>query len=160
MLAAVQALIYNEEWWNITWGTRTLLPAVPLMILAALPVFDRLLNRGKKGARIVLFSVLGTGLLVQAGRLICSDPAYVAWTVNRTGESVNSALQWRWDMAPLFRYWQLGFAERLTDISWLNLYALTIPLIVLLLCAVSALTVSFFHLFNKLKITVAFLVYS
>ena len=42
-LAVEQALAYNDRWWNITWGTRSLLPAVSLMMLAVLPLLKTIL---------------------------------------------------------------------------------------------------------------------
>ena len=119
-LAVAQALIYNDEWWNITWGTRTLLPAVPLLCLAAVPVINWLLNQERKGSRAILYAFIGLGIIIQVGRLLCSDPAYVSWVVNRTGEGINSALQWRWELAPAIRHWQLGLTDKVSDIAWLH----------------------------------------
>ena len=139
-LAVVQALIYNDEWWNITWGTRTLLPVIPVICLASAPVIDRLLNNRKRISRGVVFALAGLGFLIQSGRLLYTDPAYVSWVVNRTGQGVDNALQWNWGLAPFFRHWQLGLTQPASDIAWLHLPTMNIPAFILIPGALIALS--------------------
>lgn len=37
-----QALAYDGEWWTPTWGSRFLVPVIPLLIVASLPVIEEL----------------------------------------------------------------------------------------------------------------------
>ena len=78
-LAIVQALIYDNQWWGITWGTRALLPALPLAALASLPALDAGLNHSNRKVRIGLTFLLILGFCIQCGRLLVSDPVYLAY---------------------------------------------------------------------------------
>ena len=59
-----QALFYDDEWWGfINWGLRFIIPAIPPLIIAALPAIDSWLNT-KKG-RAALLTLGGFSILMQ-----------------------------------------------------------------------------------------------
>ena len=120
-LMAVQALVYDRDWWNITWGTRALLPALPLLMIVCLPALDAGLNHNKRRIRITVWSLIIFSFLIQAGRLLTSDPAYVGWLVQATGEEVNSGHWWSIRLMPLWRHWQMALKSMPSDIAWLHL---------------------------------------
>ena len=150
-LTIVQALIYNDEWWNITWGTRALLPVLPLVFLASLPTIDIAINNRQKWIRIGVFTLFVGGTLIQISRLLYSDPAYVNWVVNHTGRGVDAAMQWDWNLMPLFRHWQLAFLELASDIAWLHLSAHDLLFYCFLLLSVAAVGISLYLLLRKTK---------
>ena len=120
-LTAVQALIYNDNWWSITWGTRALLPALPLAALAALPALDAGLNHSNRRIRLGTISLSAFGLCVQIGRLLVSDPVYANWSVQFTKREINASAQWNPHLMPLYRHWQLALNGQPSDIAWLHL---------------------------------------
>ena len=120
-LTTVQALIYNNQWWGITWGTRALLPTLPLAVLAALPALDVGLNHPKKQIQIGTLSLLAIGVSVQIGRLLVSDPAYINWVVQSTGRGLSTLSQWNLHLMPLYRHWQLAFNGLSSDIAWVHI---------------------------------------
>jgi len=140
-LTAVQAIIYNDQWWSITWGTRALLPVFPLAALAALPALDAGLNHPKKQIRMGTISLLIIGVSVQIGRLLASDPVYANWAVQFTGREISALSQWDLRLMPLYRHWQLAFNGRTSDIAWLHIsrngFQLTITVILLALIGIS-----------------------
>lgn len=120
-LMVLQALIYDQDWWGITWSTRALLPALPLLVLAALPALDAGLRSARKPMRALSWALLAAGALIQAGRVWISDPAYANWVVQTTGQNLNEAQQWHLRLLPLWRHWQLALQGIETDIAWLHL---------------------------------------
>jgi len=64
VLMLMQALIYDQYWWGITWSTRALLPALPLLMLAALPALDAGLHSERKHMRTLMRVLLAMSLLI------------------------------------------------------------------------------------------------
>jgi hypothetical protein len=134
-LACVQALIYDDHWWSISWGTRALLPAIPLVCLTALPVINTCINSRKNLTKFFFFLLIGISGLIQIGRLLTADPVYANWAVLSTGRSITSDMLWDLRMAPMIRHWQLTFSDYVSDIAWshINWQSIpTLPLIVIL----------------------------
>lgn len=120
-LMLMQALIYDADWWGITWSTRALLPALPLLMLAALPALDAGLYSERKYIRTLTWVLLAACLLIQVGRVLTSDPVYANWVVQTSGQNLNTAQQWSMNLMPLWRHWQLAFQGVESDIAWLHL---------------------------------------
>ena len=120
-LAATQALIYDEDWWGITWGTRALLPVIPLMMLSAVPAIDRLLKDSRRTRLLILLVLAVLSFLIQAGSLFASDPAYVGWATQTAGRSIDAPMQWDIRFAPFFRYAWLGMQDMVSDLAWFHL---------------------------------------
>ncbi len=71
-----QALFYDFEWaGHINWGLRYLLPVIPLMLLAAIPVIDRLLRVWAGRLILLLLSVFSMGVQL-LGVLVPVDNFY------------------------------------------------------------------------------------
>ena len=121
VLMVMQALIYDENWWGITWGTRALLPALPLLMLACLPALDAGLHHSHKGVRSLTWLLAALGFLIQLGRVLVPDPAYVGWLVETSGQEVSAIHQWSLNLMPLWRHWQLSLQGIPSDIAWLHL---------------------------------------
>jgi hypothetical protein len=135
-ITAVQAFIYNDQWWSITWGTRALLPALPLAALAALPALDAGLNHSNRKIRLGIISLSILGLCVQIGRLLVSDPVYANWAVQFTRREINAITQWNLHLMPLYQHWRLAFEGRLSDTAWIHLNGSGIwPVIAIILLA-------------------------
>jgi hypothetical protein len=120
-LMLMQALIYDADWWGITWSTRALLPALPLLMLAALAAQDAGLYNKRKYIRTLTWVLLAACLLIQVGRVLTSDPVYANWVVQTSGQNLNTAQQWSMNLMPLWRHWQLAFQGVESDIAWLHL---------------------------------------
>jgi len=138
LLTITQALIYDANWWGITWGTRTLIPALPLLILSAVPVIDRVKNSQNEGLKFLVSGLAILSVLIQFGRLFTADPAYIRWIIEITGRSMDSALQWDITLAPIFRYIWLGMQGSLSDIVWFHLHGFSLISIIIFACAFMA----------------------
>lgn len=121
-LMIMQALLYNDEWWNITWGMRALLPALPLLMLAALPEMDTGINHSEREMQMFTWGLSMLSFIIQIGRILTTDPAYLGWLAHVTGEKVN-VIQW-WDLRlmPLWRHWQLALQGIPGGTVWLHLH--------------------------------------
>jgi len=120
-LAVIQALIYNQDWWNITWGTRALLPSLPLFCLACLPAVDRALHRPGAWPRWLLVILIVLGILIQLSRILVPDPAFANWLVNFQGRALVTADMWSLALAPAIQHWKLAFSGIPADLAWANL---------------------------------------
>jgi len=151
-ITAVQAFIYNDQWWSITWGTRALLPALPLAALAALPALDAGLNHSNRRIRLGIISLSILGLCVQIGRLLVSDPVYANWAVQFTRREINAITQWNLYLMPLYQHWRLAFEGRLSDTAWIHLNGSGIwPVIAIILLALIGISLGIFLLTKKEK---------
>ena len=121
VLIVMQALIYDENWWGITWGTRALLPALPLLMLTCLPALDAGLHHARKDVRSLTWLLAGSGFLIQLGRVLVPDPAYVGWLVETSSQEVSAIHQWNLNLMPLWRHWLLALQGIPSDIAWLHL---------------------------------------
>jgi len=149
-LTVTQAYIYNDEWWGITWGTRALLPVLPLIILSTVPAIDYLLRQKNRGCKRFAFSLLGLSILIQTGRLFTADPVYVNWATQTAGRSIDAAMQWDFSLAPFFRHFWLGLQDHYSDIAWLNLNRVNgIALIIFIVSLILLLISSYWILIEK-----------
>ncbi len=151
-LTAVQALIYNDQWWGITWGTRALLPAFPLAALAALPALDAEFNHSNRRNRLGTISLFILAVCVQIGRLLVSDPVYANWAVQFIGREINASAQWSLHLMPLYRHWWLAFNGQPSDIAWLHISSSGIWLVIIvILLALIGISLGTILLINKEK---------
>ena len=80
-IALAQGLFYREQWAGATgWGLRYMLPALPPLMMIAAPVVDEAIRSRLSVARIGLYAVLLTGVIVQlAGVLVDWNLVYRDW---------------------------------------------------------------------------------
>ncbi|MDO9545412.1 MAG: hypothetical protein Q7J07_01520 [Pelolinea sp.] len=145
-LTVVQALIYNDHWWSITWGTRALLPSLPFVCLAALPALNAGFNHKNMVLRFFTFSLLAISGCAQIGRLLTSDPVYTNWVVQYTGRGIDAMMQWDLHLAPMLRHWWLAGNSQASDIAWfyINKDALVLFLLLVLFLSIGSLICIFF----------------
>ena len=141
VLAATQALIYDEDWWGITWGTRALLPVIPLVMLSAVPAMDHLLkdNRRTRSLFVLVLAVLS--FLIQAGSLFASDPVYAGWATQTAGKSIDASMQWDIFFAPFFRYAWLGIQKTVSDLAWFHLININLLVVAIFIGSSIALVI-------------------
>jgi len=136
ILSITQALIYNDEWWGITWGTRALLPVIPLLMVSSAPAIERMWHHQRRWLSILLKSLFIVSILIQVVRLFASDPAYIGWATQTAGRSIDAAMQWDISFAPLFRYGWLGMQQSYSDILWFHLNESNTPALIIFIGAV------------------------
>ena len=148
-LAAIQALAYDKYWWTITWSVRSLLPALPALMILCLPLLDQTLNSQKKGVRLFLAGLILFSFLIQIGRILVSDPVYARWAVETLGNELSSGTQWKLSMRALWRHWWLFFDHVEIDIAWFRL--INPDYILLTACLIMAISIPVFCVILILK---------
>jgi hypothetical protein len=104
-LLVTQVLAYDENWWSITWSTRFLLPALPLMILAGLPILDHLLNSERRFYRLLPLGLFTFGVLIQLGTVLISDVTYLTHLYRNIGVVYPDPILWGWDYIPMIGHY-------------------------------------------------------
>lgn len=113
----VQAVMYKNEWWNISWGTRVLLPVLPLMMLCALPVIDQWISGGSKSTRFALIALSLMGFIIQLGRVLIADVVYLEHIYTRYKIPDLQMALWRLDIIPIIKHWELLIQGALPNIA-------------------------------------------
>jgi len=109
-LALAQATAYGAEWWGITWGTRFLLPILPLLVVGLAPAIDFLLHSPKKLAQVFFWGFLGLGVLFQLGGVLVSNSAYMLDLFYIQLVPDVGRVLWSFEHAPLLVHWRLLIA--------------------------------------------------
>ena len=121
-LVFLQAYFYDFEWWTFVWGTRFLLPVIPLWILVLAPVFEKCLTGNSNKLRLVVFFLILLGLFIQMGRILISDADFIAYLYVTKGIHPDHRLAWRWDVVPAIAHWQMVFDHQPLDLVWLRVW--------------------------------------
>lgn len=106
-LMLAQAAAYGAAWWGITWGTRFLLPVLPLLAVGLAPGVE-LLSKSKNAAgRVVIWILFGFGILIQLGGVLVSNSVYtIDLYYSQLVPDIGEVL-WSFKHAPLIAHWRL-----------------------------------------------------
>jgi hypothetical protein len=121
-LVFLQAYFYDFEWWTFVWGTRFLLPVIPLWILVLASVFEKCLTQNYSKLRLVVFFFILLGFFIQMGRILISDADFIAYLYVTKGIHPDHQLAWRWDVMPAIAHWQMVFRHQPLDLPWLRIW--------------------------------------
>lgn len=118
-LVIVQACIYDREWWNVTWGTRFLLPVLPLLIISGLPALDHVLGSNRRLGWWCLVILSGLSLLIQLGGVLVIDPTYLSMLYEKFPDLEPNPILWNPYYAPLIGHWRLLFSSNSLPLAWM-----------------------------------------
>jgi hypothetical protein len=108
-LMLAQAIGYGAEWWGITWGTRFLLPVLPMLIAGLAPVVELVLDASLICPRLLFWSLSGLGILIQLGGVFLSNSVYtIDLYYTQLVPDIGDVL-WSFKHAPLVAHWRLLF---------------------------------------------------
>lgn len=143
-LLVAQALAYDAEWWNTAWGTRYLLPAAPLLIVACLPALEQAISSRRWSTRAALTVAIGLSILIQAGGALIAPPAYNAVLYDTLPQAYPGPAIWDPRYAALIGHWRLLLSGHAWDVAWWRNFAarpLEVALVLALTVAVIGLAV-------------------
>ncbi len=112
-----QALAYDAEWWTPTWGSRFLLPAIPLLIVAALPLIEEWIGLGRTGW-MRLAGLFGLGFMIQLPAVIFNSAEYTASTYQKGGPAFPEQLIWNLAQTPVITQWQAAASQQPDLLLW------------------------------------------
>ncbi|MCD4672486.1 MAG: hypothetical protein K8R77_07480, partial [Anaerolineaceae bacterium] len=116
-LAVAQALVYDAEWWNLTWGTRFLLPVLPLLVLMGLPGLQWLEKNENLYWRIAAWVLLFLSCFIQLGGVLITDPTYLASLYATSIRPIPELVLWNLRYAPWIGHWQQIFQRASLDLA-------------------------------------------
>lgn len=120
-LIAAQALFYDDLWWGaVNWGLRYLLPVLPLMTIAAVPVIELLWCSNRWFGKGMVVFLISFGILIQIGGMAVHPQAYsqsLAQVGSRmiSGPAIwdprYSAIHWHWRLILEGIPWNFAWAR-------------------------------------------------
>lgn len=112
---------YLSAWWNITWSTRFLLPVIPLLVVAALPTLEAMLNSRKREIKYALWGLIMVSIMIQTGGVLIAAPTYLRdLYVNQQVPDLDQII-WNVRHTPMVEHWRLLFMGTPPDLAvWRN----------------------------------------
>ncbi len=143
-----QALAYDSEWWTPTWGSRFLLPAIPLIIIVSLPVIEELSN--KKSGMVILGCFFTAGFLIQLPAIFFNSAEFTSTTyTNET--SFPAGYIWSIIKTPIVTQWQSISTQQPDLLLWRTANAQPILASIIGIVALGLITVSIIYLHKIIK---------
>lgn len=103
-LLVPQALFYDSEWSTATWGSRFLIPVIPLLIVPALPFIQSQLEHKKYALLSIVFLA---GFVIQLPAVIYNSAHYSAILSDTLGDNYREVIVWNFRSSPIFTQWQM-----------------------------------------------------
>ena len=103
-LLVPQALFYDSEWSTGTWGSRFLIPVIPLLIVPAFPFIQSQLEHKKYALLSIVFLVC---FMIQLPAVIYNSAQYSAILSDTLGDNYREVIVWNFRSSPIFTQWQM-----------------------------------------------------
>jgi len=151
-LSVTQALAYDHEWWTISWGTRHLLPCVPLFIVASLPWIEKALRTFRSAGGISLFVFFVLGTWIQLGAVIF-NPIDYNFLLFEKAQDVSADIMWNFAITPVLGQWRLLMHGVEPDLAIWRLFQdkkiASLVLVILVLCLMGLLSKLWIELYTR-----------
>ncbi len=136
-LVLAQAYFYDYRWTNSQWGTRYLLPSLPGLAIATLPAAAWLQKHFQSGAKLVLGSVLGIGVLTQLPGVLIAPTAYSAIVLQLDRRAFFDIAIWDTYYSAIAGHWRLVFSGQPWSLAWVRNFSTNSGDVVLLCLALT-----------------------
>jgi len=110
-----QALAYDNQWWTPTWGSRFLLPVIPLIIVSSLPVIEELINKRK--GQVILGLLFAIGFLIQLPAVLFNSAEFTSTAVN-SDKLFPADYIWNLSKTPIITQWQAVVHQQPDLLLW------------------------------------------
>jgi len=129
LLIIGQALFYDDEWsGHINWGLRFILPAIPPLLIAAIPVIDAWLKT--RIGRIALLALGGLSALIQVIGTFPPMRQFYVEISNIDPAIIKSAAIWRFNYSPLAWHIKWLISGGALDLASARLGLYAIPIVI------------------------------
>jgi len=148
LLIVGQALFYDDEWSGyINWGLRYILPALPPLLIAAIPTIDSWLKTrmGKAG----LLAVGGLSALIQVIGTLPPMRQFYIEMANLDPYLIKSAAIWKFNHSPLAWHIKWLLAGGALDLAAARIGLNTIPIVLGFFLLAALVVFSLMHPFKK-----------
>ena len=116
-LLVMQALAYDAEWWTPTWGSRFLVPVIPLLTIASLPLLERLAQRGR-GGWLAITVTFAAGFAFQLPAVLFNSAEFTAATYQQVSGRFPQALIWNAAKTPIITQWHAMASQTPDLLLW------------------------------------------
>jgi hypothetical protein len=110
-----QALAYDNQWWTPTWGSRFLLPVIPLIIISSLPVIEELINKRK--GQVILGFFFAIGFLIQIPAVLFNSAEFTSAAIN-SDKLFPAGYIWNLSKTPIITQWQAVVHQQPDLLLW------------------------------------------
>jgi hypothetical protein len=114
---------YGTEWWNTSWGTRFLVPILPVLVFPLGVLVEKALGKSALWFKITFWFFTGLTLLIQLGGVLVSTPTYMEELYIGLKIPDLAFVIWSPRHAPLYKHWELLFRGDPTQPALFRLYA-------------------------------------
>lgn len=141
ILLLSQALAYDSEWWTPTWGSRFLLPVIPLLVISSLPVIEELTKRPK--GLVILGCLFTVGALIQLPAILFNSAEFTSSTYLNEA-TFPAGYVWNIIKTPIVNQWRSIATQQPDLLLWRSASthpALDFLIVVLALGIITTLTI-------------------
>jgi hypothetical protein len=118
-LIVTQALFYDDLWWGaVNWGLRYILPALPLMTIAAAPIIESLWCSNRWFDKGMVVFLISFGMLIQIGGMTIHPQAYSQSLAQVGSRMISGPAIWDPRYSAIHWHWRLIFQGIPWDIAW------------------------------------------
>lgn len=114
-----QALFYDSEWATSTWGSRFLVPLIPLLIVSAFPFIHSQLELKKYMLLLIIFLL---GVIIQLPAVVYNSAEYSVILYEKLGQNYPDQIIWNIRESPIIMQWQM-YATSSPDLLLWRVYA-------------------------------------
>lgn len=101
----------------MTWGTRFMLPVLPLLVLMGLPGLHWLQERESRALKGVVWGLSVLSGVIQLGGVLIADPAYLEGLYRQTTQPVTELILWQVRFAPWIGHWGMVLRGEAIDLA-------------------------------------------
>lgn len=129
LLIVGQALFYDDEWsGHINWGLRFILPAIPPLLIAAIPTIDSWLKT--RTGRVGLLTVGGISVLIQVIGIFPPMRQFYIEMANVDPDLFKSAAIWEFNHTPLVWHIKWLFSGGALDLAAARVGLYAVPIVI------------------------------
>lgn len=131
-LIAMTARYQGLQWYGGTgWGVRYLLPAVPLLVVAAAPILESLLTTSARCAKAAIYGLILLSFLFQLGSVSALPEDYYGWLNLISPSAAWTFAIWNPLYAEVTGFWRMILQGRPWDFAWVRLFGVNpVPVVV------------------------------
>jgi hypothetical protein len=133
---------YGTEWWNTSWGTRFLVPILPLLVFPLGALVEKAPGKSEVWYKIIFWFFTCLTFLIQLGAVLVSTPTYMEELYIGLNIPDLAFVIWSPKQAPLYKHWELLLRGETAQPALFRLYTsnlvLAVGLTILFLGMISA----------------------
>jgi hypothetical protein len=116
-LVVLEAVTTGSEGWSVAWGPRRLTPMLPLLAIAGIPLFERLLNSRGTWIKAAAGLLVAVSAGIQLGGVLASKTLINEALDSEIGDFHSGQVVWEVRYSPIVYSWKLLFFGTAPDLA-------------------------------------------